>query len=732
MEWKINATHYNSESVADNGNRFLIGNGYMGIRGTLDECTKEHLVAVNLAGIYDQVGKGWREPLNAPNPLWTVLVVNGEQLTVFSSNVVSHEMALNFRAGIFNRKTTWRINDGFVTLESKRFASIADVHLIGMKYSVTSTFDAEVEILAGIDGDVWDIYGPHYERIVFGYEENLLFSEAFVQNKSDQVVVLRQNQFDERQAYDLEVIYPTPLQGLSSYRMNMLKEQTIELTSIGLVYTTKDDPNPLKSAKNHIKTVNYEEALKAHLKAWEEIWSISEVEISGDVEAETAMNYSIYHLNIAAPRHCQNLSIPARALSGQTYKGAIFWDTEMFMLDYFLYTQPEIAKTLIRYRIDTLAGAKEKAKFYGFEGAFYAWESQEGGFDACSDYNVTDVFTQRPVRTYFKDKQLHISAAVVKAIMQYFEVTGEYEILLKGGLETVFECAMFYRSTLIKPITKDKYEIHDVIGPDEYHERVNNNAYTNYMAWYSMKSAIELGNLVKTHYPEIYEKMDLIFEISKKCRLLNEVINQIYLPLPNTEHIIEQFDGYFKLEDISPETAKSRLKHPKEYWGGGNGVASDTQVIKQADVVTMLELYHEIFSKEDLKANWEYYEPRTEHGSSLSACMYAMVACRFNAPDKAYPFFMKSATTEIRGGGKQWAGLVYIGGTHPAASGGAWKNLIQGFAGLKVKHDEPVFTPNLPSHWKKLKFRIKHKGNVFNVIIEGGKITYSIISKENS
>jgi kojibiose phosphorylase/nigerose phosphorylase len=228
------------------------------------------------------------------------------------------------------------------------------------------------------------------------------------------------------------------------------------------------------------------------MKTWEEKWRISEIFIEGDDEAMEALNYSLYHLHSIAPRHTRSLSIAARGLSGQTYKGAVFWDTEMFMLDFFLFTEPEVAKTLLRYRIDTLAGAKEKAKYYGYEGAFYAWESQEGGFDACSDYNVTDVFTGRPMRTYFKDKQIHISAAIAYGIMRYVEYTGNDDLLKEGGGEVIIECARFYYSLLVKRINKEYYELWDVIGPDEYHERVNNNAYTNRMAKFTFEAAIKI------------------------------------------------------------------------------------------------------------------------------------------------------------------------------------------------------------------------------------------------
>ena len=218
--------------------------------------------------------------------------------------------------------------------------------------------------------------------------------------------------------------------------------------------------------------------------------------------------------------------------------------------------------------------------------------------------------------------------------------------------------------------------------------------------------------------------------ISEKLKKLEVVVDNIYLPEPDAFGLLEQFDGYFKLEDITPDIAKSRLKHPKEYWGGGNGVASDTQVIKQADVLTLMEVRNALFSTDVIEKNWHYYEPRTEHGSSLSACMYALTACRFNRPDLSYPFFIKSALSDLKGGGKQWAGLVYIGGTHPAAAGGAWKSLIQGFAGLEVRGGELSFSPNLPEHWQYLTFRINHKGKLVKVKIERTNEAYQLSREE--
>ena len=438
-----------------------------------------------------------------------------------------------------------------------------------------------------------------------------------------------------------------------------------------------------------------------------------------------ALNYSTYHLASIAPRHRKSLSIAARGLSGQTYKGAVFWDTEMFMLEYFLMTNPSVAKTLIRYRIDTLEGAKKKAKQYGYQGAFYAWESQEGGFDACSDYNVTDVFTKRPMRTFFRDKQVHISAAVVYAIARYIEVTGDQSILDEGAVETVIECGLFYYDLLLQRVGKEGYEIHDVIGPDEYHERVNNNGYTNRMAKYTFQVAVQLMNQVSDE-----DKIATAYPLEELKKKFEEAGEKIYIPQPNGNNVIPQFDGYFDLEDTTVEEVRSRLLDPKEYWGGAYGVASHTQIIKQADVVTWLAMFPTDFSKKVLLDNWNYYEPRTEHGSSLSACMYALLACRCGMPQEAFPLFMKSASADLQGGGKEWAGLVYIGGTHPAAAGGAYMVALKGFAGLEFQNGKVYVRPNLPKHWKSMKFKIMYQKQQYEIEINEQKTEVRAIKKE--
>ena len=247
---------------------------------------------------------------------------------------------------------------------------------------------------------------------------------------------------------------------------------------------------------------------------------------------------------------------------------------------------------------------------------------------------MTDVFTGRPMRTYFKDKQVHISAAVVYGILRYVEWTGDDSLLDTEGVRTIVECAKFYYSLLLRRLTREDYEIHDVIGPDEYHERINNNGYTNRMAKYVLENAVKVIEtaMQRGTLPEEYDGQELKAKFA-------DAAEKLFLQRPHTgekhENIIEQFDGYFQMEDVSLEDVRGRLLNEKEYWGGANGVASHTQIIKQADVVTMLNLFSREYDTSVLRANWEYYEPRTEHGSSLSAGMYAMLACKIGEPQRA-------------------------------------------------------------------------------------------------
>ena len=638
---------FNAEKIVENGNKFLTGNGYLGYRGTLDEFGAKECVGLNIAGLYDGVRGKWRETVNAFNPFYLTVYADGVALDARSDSVLSHEVTLDISKGLFRRITSFNVNGTCVTIDCERFVNAAEKSNLCSRVTLTADKDISLNLKAGIDTDVWELNGPHYKDVKTQMSGNAIQASGITQELGHRIKVVCK--FSQR--------IENFCNGFGFIKAELKKDKPFILDRVAHV---------LCGAEAAVSD-NYDNALKAHLKEWERLWAVSRVEFKGDERAQFALDYSIYHLLILAPKG--EYSIAARGLSGQTYKGAVFWDTEIFMLPFFLHSLPDCAKNLIKYRINTLPEARKKAKSYGYGGAFYAWESQDG-YDACSDFNVTDVFTHRPVRTYFKDKQIHISADVAYAILHYYSHTHDDELMLAGGLETVLECAEFARTYSYYNHIKDRYELLDVIGPDEYHERVNNNAYTNYLFYQITKQGVALAEKFYNVYPE------------SAVKRLKEWAEKLYLPRPNKDGVIEQFDSYFKLEDVKVEEVRSRLKHPNEYWGGSGGVATATRVIKQADVIMLFNLYPDLFPKEIQKANYDFYLPYTEHGSSLSHCAYALTACRIGNQEGAYKAFLDSAEIDLRGGGKQWAGEIYIGGTHPAASGGAWMTAVYGF-GLK-------------------------------------------------
>lgn len=719
-DWSVLSEGWSPENVAHHGNLFLLGNGHMGYRGTLEEFGPDEKVGILLPGLYDRVGSAWREPVNAPNGLYTRVAVNGIWLNPLQISPVSHRQRLDMRAAVHHRETHFSVDGAEVSIQSERFLSAADVHLMALRYKVLVSGSAEITLESGIDSRIWDLNGPHLENpVALQRGDALILTARTHENGSDVMVA---------ETCHLTASLPAQTAGtngsLRRWTFRVTGGATFELQKAVAVFSSLDafDGTVEEAAfacATRAAVTGYSGLLAAHESVWNNRWERADVIIEGDEEGQHALRYSLYQLLSAAPFHSEHLSIPARALSGQVYKGAIFWDTEIFMFPFFLAAFPEVARNLVRYRIHTLAGAKAKAAEYGCAGAYYPWEGQEGGYEACTLFNITDVFTNRPMRTYFRDKQVHISGDVAWAVWKYVQTTGDTGLLKDGGWEVMLECARFFFSYAYKRTIGDQYVLLDVTGPDEYHERVANNAYTNYLAQYAVEATLEAARLLGDDDPEAFAALreKLGFGAEEEARLA-DFAAKICLPQPDPEtKVIEQFDGYLKLEDCSLEDLKSRILNPAEYLGGGSGLATTTRIIKQADTVLLTHLLGERFSEEVKKANWDFYEPRTEHGSSLSACVYALVAAETGRADFAYKYFLKTATVDLTGDSKQYVGTLYIGGTHPAANGGAWMVAAQGFGGIRFRPEGLVVDPRLPEKWKSLSLRVVFRGYVVKLTL---------------
>jgi nigerose phosphorylase len=721
--WKVCADGFvnDKEAIMRNGNIYQISNGYMGYRGTLDEFGPEQLVGITLSGIYDRVGDAWREPVNAPNGGYTKIYVDGEEVSALRTKIKSHKQTLYLKNAKFERTTKFDVNGKEVTINSERFLSIDRPNLLALKYSFSCDAGAEITVNTGIDFNIWDLNGPHLLGFSCTLDGGVLIVDAKTNESGIPLAVaeaIGSNPGTEKHTIE---------DGRNLREINLKAEAGKAYTFYKYSAVFKgqdiDDRDVKRAAKElveYARNAGYEECLKRHNMKWRERWERCDVIIEGDEEAQLALRYSIFQLLIAAPVKGTAASIPARALSGQVYKGAIFWDTEMFMFPFFVHTYPEVAVELLKYRINTLDGARRKAQTEGpgYRGAFYAWESQETGDEACTYFNIGDPITGRNLRTYFRDRQIHISGDVAFTIWEYFKITGDDSLLLRGGAEVILECARFYWSYAYFNKDKNRYEVLDVVGPDEYHERVHNNAFTNMVVRITFEVALATVDYMGRNYPsELKELFDKI-KIEDEIHGFREACELIYMPQPDPETgVIEQFDGYFRLEDISKEELRKRIIHPDEYMGGGQGIAVPTKIIKQADVIMMMNIFKDRFTREIKKANWEYYEPLTEHGSSLSACAYATVAADIGKTDYAYDYFMKTAKLDIEASYKVYVGTIFMGGSHPAANGGAWMTVVFGFVGVRADDEKLTINPDIYKKWKSLKFNLVYKGDSFSLTV---------------
>lgn len=714
MIWTISENGISAENIEFRGNKFMIGNGYMGYRGTLEEYGAEQLTACTLAGLYDQNG-GWRELVNAPNPFRVLASVDGSPLSVLEGRTLKSCQSLDLQKALHVRETVFDMGRNQVTVNACRFVSRAQLQLMVMKYSLCADYNCQLIWDAIIDDEIWDLNGPHLRDASLHLHSDCLVWEGRTVELGRPVSV----------AQTIACNVPDTARGEKGFVLELRVGEPVTFTICAAIYhNRKDSARRARALAETAARKGFSALLTEHASCWQTLWRRVNVEIEGDPEADLALRYNLYLLLCSAPFHTVETAICARGLSGQVYKGAMFWDTELYMFPFFACTLPHVCRNLAQYRVETLAGARRKAREYNrAPGAFYAWESQDTGDEACTPFGFLDVFTGRPLRTHFANKQIHISADVAWGILQYYQASGDDTFLLEGGLEVVLECCRFFWQYSVFRPQQERYELWDVTGPDEYHERVNNNAYTNLLVGEVLDRALPLTDSLQTKYPSQVKEMLSRTGLNGDLENLKTLAQALYRPQPGQDSIIEQFDGYFSLEQVSVSQLFSRKLKEDEYLGGSNGLAAGTQIIKQADVMLAVVLLQDRYTKYQKEANYRYYEPRTEHGSSLSACIYALGAIDCGELEQAMTFFRKGAFTDIQGTYKQRVGGVYIGGVHMAAAGGSWMVAIQGFAGIRAGCESIIIAPRLPDTWNRLSTPFCWRGNELSITVTSSLVT---------
>ncbi|TDQ00006.1 kojibiose phosphorylase [Halanaerobium saccharolyticum] len=724
-DWNIKIEELKDEQLVHYGSNLLCGNGYLGYRGTLEEWGKDEYQACVITDTYDMADGKWRELSNSPNALFTEVKIGGEKLGDYpDEDLMTTELDFDYKYGVFKRNS--RAKNSTAEIVSERFASYDNLHLIANKYQLNNLEENKVEIRLGIKGDIWDLNGSHLENFSGEYdsEKNILYLKANTVEKNIDLITALSFDFKKGDIESLKV----ENEEKSIYLLLKIKPENkvVKFERNMLVYSSNDLKNPLEKAVEaavEATAEGYQQLKQEHQHVWDKKWELMDIKIAGNQLDQLAVHFNLYHNVIATPAHSEYLPIGARGLSCQAYQGAAFWDQEIFNLPMFLFTETKTAKNILKYRYHTLDGARKKAKDLGYDGAFYAWISGKSGQELCPSFFFKDVISGRKIRNHFNDWQIHVSPDISYTIWKYYIATDDLDFVVDYGSEILFEVARFLHSRVHYNQYKDQYEIIRLLGPDEYHENVDNNAFTNYQTRYALKKALYFYYKMENEYPEklkaLKEKIDLQ---EKEVTAWQEIAERIYLPEPDENMLIEQFDGYFDLEDTTAEVLEERLIDKQEYWGWPNGVAVFTQVIKQADVIQLFTM-HDIFSEEVLAANYDYYEPRTQHGSSLSPSQYAIVAARLGRAEEAYDYFEASAFIDLMSTNKAVSGGTFIGGVHTAAAGGIWQLIVNGFAGMNINRKGLSFMPILPEEWDSVEFKLNYKANKLKIKLSSDSFT---------
>jgi kojibiose phosphorylase len=713
--WTISEDTFDPRGLHHKETIFTIGNGYLCTRGAFEEGYPGDGRATFIHGVFDAVPIAFTELANAPDWLALTVHLNGERFSLHTGSLEAFQRTLDLRTGVLTRTVRWRSPSGHAaTLTFERFASLSDPHTLHLRCRVVPEFEGTVEFRAALHGNMDNKGLAHWHWLGQGADAHT--GAAYLHNRT------RHSHIEVASAMRLVGVAGRRLARAwwdvenaptMTLRLKAAPGRELIVDKHVAVVTSRDVPaaQVVASAMEHVgQVVDWPAAHTANAAAWAEAWDRTDVVIEGDAEAQIALRFNLFQMLIAAPRHDDRVNIGAKTLSGFGYRGHAFWDTEIFILPLFTYTAPHIAGNLLTYRHRLLPAARAKAKANGYDGAQFPWESADTGEEVTPTW--VPHFTERHslVRIWTGDIEIHISADIAYAAHQYWRVTGDDAWLIDKGAELILDTAKFWGARAEWNADTGRYEYNDVIGPDEYHDHVNNNAFTNRMAQWNLQTALEVLAWLTARAPvkaaELTDKLQLGTHTLAHWQ---DVIEKIHLPV-EPSGLIEQFEGYFQRRDVELNALEPRTRSIQEILGieGTN----ETQVLKQPDVLMLQYLLRHHYSDEAVRVNYDYYAPRTDHsyGSSLGPSIMAIMACEVGKPDDAYEHFIRAVRADLRDvRGNAGDGI------HAASAGGTWQAVVFGFGGLRVTADGWTAHPRLPRHWKRLAFKFFHCGKMQTV-----------------
>lgn len=695
--WKIIEEKFDVKEGRVGESIFSLGNEYMGIRGQFDETySGDKLLGSYFNGIFEDKPLSYPEyflglakrccfMINANNWLYTRIFVDGVELDLAKVEFDNYRRELDLKRGILTREFIFK----GIHFIFERFTSINYHYIGGQKITMIPSGSHQVELISGID------FTPIHE------EEGKNFWKEIFRNKDEilcQTISSGQKIFSKFKT-NLACGKDVGEEKISAqkYTFTLDKEFSFEKVVYNFAERDANAEFDFGQADRYLKK-SYDEYKMEHITRWEEIWKHSDIVIEGDDENQQGIRFCIFNMHQTYHGDDGRLNVGAKGLTGEKYSGWTFWDSETYCLPFYIFNNVQAAKNLLMYRYNTLKQAKERAIEQDCCGACFPMVTIDGT-ESCGVWQHGNL-------------EIHVTAAVAYGVWHYVRNTGDIEFLKKYGLELLVETSRYFASRGGWSPKTGEFGLYGVMGPDEFHMMVHNNTYTNYLVKKMFLYTVE--NVRKFGYPVKEKELQLWEEMAQKMRINYNEETKLY----------EQHDGYFDLPEVDIKGMDPNKFPVYKFWAYDR--IFRVNMLKQPDVVLMQFFFSKDFTLEQKKANFEYYEPRCSHESSLSPAIHSIMAAEIGNFNMAEKYMSHSSRLDLDDYNRNTHQ-----GLHVTSMAASWMNIVYGFGGMRTDGEIVSFRPCLPQNWKSYAFTIIVKGSTLFVKVEQGNAFFQVVEGNN-
>jgi len=713
---------------------FSIGNGHMGMRGNFEETySGDSLKGTYMAGVYypDKTIVGWwkngypeyfAKVLNSTN--WTCLEIHIDDqiLDLAKTGIREFRRDLDMQKGILTRSFKTLLPDGtMAVVDTCRFVSLEKPELGALTYSITCPEkDVKLRVKSSLDGNIHNEdanYNEFFWEHQFQKIDDEQMAVSLTTRKTDFTLcvtashrLLINDQKSDSAIPDRTSNHSEAGCTSTTFELKLKAGEKFTLEKLAACMTSRDHPaeelEPLgKKFLSNISRTGFPELKEEHSRRWQEIWNHSDLVIDGETAAQQGIRFNIFQLNQTYTGRDARLNIGPKGFTGEKYGGSTYWDTEAYCLPFYLGTSdPSIARNLLKYRHNHLPKAIENGEKLGFTGgaALYPMVTMNG--EEChNEWEITF-------------EEIHRNGAIAYAIYNYINVTGDEDYLENFGIDVLIGISRFWTQRATFSKARGKYVILGVTGPNEYENNVNNNWYTNRIAaWcldYTHSSCLDLKKKNPEKFTAISRRLGLTEQDLDRFK---SVGNGMYYPEDENLGIFLQQDGYLDKEDLKASDLNPAERPLNQNWSWDRILRSP--FIKQADVLQGLFLFEDKFDLETMRRNFDFYEPRTVHESSLSPCVHSIIASRLGYAEKAYEMYLRTARLDLDDYNNDTED-----GCHTTSMSGSWMAIVMGFGGLSYNKTMLRLSPSIPEAWNSYSFKLFHLGCTLTVKIDNHSV----------